>query len=205
MGDGDGKAEKLKSEKLKGEVRVIAPGFARHEKGSDLLQEAIKLMGSKAAGAKFVFQWQEDFPMPTGKMVSPDPELKAGGAVEYLSAILTGEDYLQFLRSGDLVVLPYRSASYNRRVSRVSVEAALMGKPIVYTRDTWSAEVAAMAGCGVEIPEETPTAIATGIEEGLAGIEQLQQKAERGAEAVRDYYSVTQFRALLVQEKESEV
>jgi len=185
-------------------VTVIAPGFARHEKGSDLLQDAIKIVREKAKGrARFVLQWQEDFPMPDGTMVRPDEGLKRSGDVDYLGDILTGSQYLEFLASGDLVVLPYRSNSYSRRVSRVSVEAALMAKPIVYTRDTWSAEVAEMAGCGVEVSEETPASIALAILSALEQIGDLRARAASGASAVRGYYCVAQFRKQLEAEVEN--
>ena len=187
-------------------ITVIAPGFARHEKGSDLLQEAIKILKTEEgnrgtdAKAKFVLQWQEDFTMPDGTIVKPNPELIDWGRVVFLPDILVGNDYLNFLRSGDLVVLPYRGSSYNRRVSRVSVEAALLGKPIVYARDTWSAEVAEMASCGVEIADESPEAISAAIVSALAQIDDLTLRAAAGAKAVRDYYSVANFRALLQRE-----
>jgi glycosyltransferase involved in cell wall biosynthesis len=182
-------------------VTVIAPGFARHEKGSDLLQDAIKIVREKAkGGACFVLQWQEDFPMPDGTMMRPDEGLKQSGDVDYLGDILTGSQYFEFLAGGDIVVLPYRSASYSRRVSRVSVEAAFMGKPIVYTRNTWSAEVAEMAGCGVEVSEETPASIAHAILSALEQVDGLRARAASGASAVRGYYCVAQFRRQLAAE-----
>jgi glycosyltransferase involved in cell wall biosynthesis len=189
-------------------IVVIAPGFARHEKGTDLLQEAIKIIKSGKCGlgvadrsVRFVLQWQEDFTFPDGTTARPDEELKRTGDVEYLGGILVGSQYLNFLKSGDLVVLPYRSHSYSRRVSRVSVEAALLGKPIIFTRNTWSAEVAEMAGCGVEVPEETPEAIASAILSALSNIERLRVCAAIGARVVLEYYSVAQFRTLLQKEK----
>lgn len=182
-------------------ITVIAPGFARHEKGSDLLQEAIKIVREKASGkVRFVLQWQEDFPMPDGTMMRPDEGLKQSGDVDYLGDILTGSQYFEFLASGDVVVLPYRSHSYSRRVSRVSVEAALMGRPIVYTRNTWSAEVAEMAGCGVEASEETPDSIAVAIMSAMEQVDDLRARAATGASAVRGYYCVAQFRRQLAAE-----
>jgi glycosyltransferase involved in cell wall biosynthesis len=187
-------------------ILVVAPGFARHEKGSDLLQRAIKLLktgecGSLSTGrpVRFVLQWQEDFAMPDGSMQRPDRELVGWQGIQYLQDILTGQDYWDFLMGGDLVVLPYRLKSYGLRVSRVSVEAALLGKPIIFSRGTWSGEVAELAGGGCEIEEETPESIARSIVRALKNFDVLKAEASLGAHRVRDFYSVGHFRRLLLE------
>jgi hypothetical protein len=76
----------------------------------------------------------------------------------------------------------------------------LMGKPIAYTRNTWSAEVAEMAGCGVEVSEETPASIALAILSALEQVDGLRARAASGASAVRGYYCVAQFRRQLAAE-----
>jgi glycosyltransferase involved in cell wall biosynthesis len=186
-------------------VVVTAPGYARYEKGSDLLQGAIKILLKKMRDdmevprLRFVLQWQEEFVTPEGEMVSPNPELKASPDVEFLDGIRVGEAYLDVLRGADLIALPYRCRAYNRRVSRISVEAALMGKPIVYMRHTWSGEVAELAECGAEIPEETPEAIAEALLQAARNLPWLAEKARTGRNKVAEFYSVETFRKILLQ------
>ena len=227
-------------------VLVVAPGLARYEKGSDIFQEAIKLILSNevasgerrvtsaqnqsAAGlsepvtnyslpvtaalptsvpraslfvtavgrsVKFVMQWPEDFDLPDGRRCPPDPDLLKDERVQFSKDLLTGESYWDFLQQADVIVLPYRSESYRARVSRVAIEAAMLGKPMVYTKGTWISEVVAMGGAGVAIAEETPQSLAEAIQMAIGDLDMLQSEAERGVARVREFYSVSSFHRLL--------
>ena len=51
-------------------ITITCPGFARYEKGNDLLQEAIKIILSRPSGnsCRFVMQWPKVFEMPDGTL-----------------------------------------------------------------------------------------------------------------------------------------
>ena len=220
-------------------VVVLAPGLARYEKGSDLMQAAIRLLLQKAETLKseklkegcgapkdrrseigdrglressnlvpssattggwplrFVMQWPEDFDLPDGRRCAPDPDLLKDERVKFSKDLLTGEAYWDFLQQADVIVLPYRSGSYRARVSRVAIEAAMLGKPMVYTKGTWISEVVAMGGAGVAIAEETPQSLAEAIQMAIGDLDMLQSEAERGVARVREFYSVSSFHRLL--------
>jgi glycosyltransferase involved in cell wall biosynthesis len=207
-------------------VVVVAPGFARYEKGSDLMQAAIRLVLQKAETLKleklksldagrstldsyascsplpalrFVLQWPEDFDLPDGRRCGPNPDLLKDERVKFSKDLLTGEAYWDFLQQADVIVLPYRSESYRARVSRVAIEAAMLGKPMVYTKGTWISEVVAMGGAGVAIAEETPQSLAEAIQMAIGDLDTLQSEAERGVARVRNFYSVSSFHHLLVE------
>jgi hypothetical protein len=225
---------------------VVAPGLARYEKGSDIFQEAIKLILSNevasgelrvtsaqnqsAAGlfepvtnyslpataalptcvprdpffvpalarsVKFVMQWPEDFDLPDGRRCAPNPDLLKDERVEFSKDLLTGDAYWDFLQRADVIVLPYQSKSYRARVSRVAIEAAILCKPMVYTKKTWISEVVAMGGAGVAIAEETPQSLAEALQMAVGDLDTLQSEAERGVARVRNFYSVSSFHHLL--------
>jgi hypothetical protein len=220
-------------------VLVVAPGLARYEKGSDMMQAAIRLLLQKAETLKseklkegcsapkdrrseigdrglressnlvpssattggrtlkFVMQWLEDFDLPDGRRCAPDPDLLKDERVKFSKDLLTGEAYWDFLRQADVVVLPYRSESYRARVSRVAIEAAILGKPMVYSKDTWISEVVAMGAAGVAIAEETPQSLAEAIQMAIGDLDMLQSEAECGVARVRNFYSVSAFHHLL--------
>ena len=209
-------------------VVVLAPGLARYEKGSDIFQEAIKLILSNKVASekwrvargenqvqpvtryqqpltvagrsvKFVMQWPEDFDLPDGRRCAPDPDLLKDDRVKFSKDLLTGEAYWDFLQQADVIVLPYRSESYRARVSRVAIEAAIIGKPMVYTKGTWISEVVAMVGAGVAIAEETPQSLAEAIQMAIGELDMLQSEAECGVARVRKFYSVSSFHYLLVE------
>jgi glycosyltransferase involved in cell wall biosynthesis len=207
-------------------VVVVAPGLARYEKGSDILQEAIKLILSKEVASgerrvtrvedkaqhlprdplfepvigrsvKFVMQWPEDFDLPNGRRCRPDPDLLQDERVKFSTDLLTGDAYWDFLRQADVVVLPYRIEAYWARVSRVAIEAAMLGKPMVYTGKTWIHEVAQLVGAGVPVADETPEGLAGALLRVISELERHQVAAADGVERVREFYSVSGFHRLL--------
>jgi hypothetical protein len=145
----------------------------------------------------FLMQWPEDFDLPDGSRCAPDSDLLKDERVKFSKDLLTGEAYWDFLQQADVVVLPYRSESYRARVSRVAIEAAMLGKPMVYTKGTWISEVVAMGGAGVAIAEETPQSLAEAIQMAIGDLDTLQSEAERGVAQVLDFYSVSSFHHLL--------
>ena len=182
-------------------IRIVAPGVARYEKGSDLLQAAIKRWlashNREETAVNFILQWPESFALPNGEICEPDPQLLADTRVEFCSGLLTGDSYVDFLRQADLIVLPYRAAAYHARVSRVAIEAARLGKPIIYTEQTWIREVANRVGTGVAFTTESAEAIAEAISIALQRIDELKHLAEQGSKHVRDFYTTSKFRGLL--------
>ena len=193
------KAETLKSEKLK--EGCGAPKDRRSEIGDRGLRESSNLVPSSATTGgwplRFVMQWPEDFDLPDGRRCAPDPDLLKDERVQFSKDLLTDEAYWDFLQQADVIVLPYRSESYRARVSRVAIEAAILGKPMVYTKGTWISEVVAMGGAGVAIAEETPQSLAEAIQMAIGDLDMLQSEAESGAPQVLEFYSVSSFHRLL--------
>lgn len=180
-------------------LTITCPGFARHEKGTDLFQEAIKILLSRPDADRFhfVLQWPEPFAMPDGTIIGPDPALIKDSRVEFLNQNLNSEKYSALLSRTDLILLPYRRSSYHHRVSRVAIEAAGRGIPIIYTKETWLEEVADLSGCGVEIAYETAEEVAKSISKAADEVSDIAIRAGIGADRVREYNSVATLRQLL--------
>ena len=180
-------------------LTITCPGFARHEKGTDLFQEAIRILLARpdADRFRFVFQWPEPFAMPYGTMLGPNPLLIADQRVEFLNQNLNSDEYAALLARTDLILLPYRRSSYHHRVSRVAIEAAGRGIPMIYTKGTWSEEVAELAGCGVDIADESAEEVANSILKGSDEVSDLAIRAGVGADRVRKYHSGATLRQLL--------
>jgi glycosyltransferase involved in cell wall biosynthesis len=181
-------------------LTIICQGFARHEKGTDLFQDAIRILLARPDADRFhfVLQWPEPFAMPDGSMLGPHPNLLSDHRVEFLNQNLNTDEYEALLARTDLVILPYRRNSYNHRVSRVAIEAAGRGIPIIYTTGTWSEEVAELSGCGVPISEESADEVADSILHAAEKLPTLKNRAEAGAARVMEYHSVPMLRRLLL-------
>ncbi|MEI6537017.1 MAG: glycosyltransferase, partial [Verrucomicrobiaceae bacterium] len=182
-------------------ITITCPGFARHEKGNDLLQEAIEILlaGPDSERLRFVVQWPEPFAMPDGSMLAPDPALVSDPRVEFLNYNLDSEAYEVLLARTDLVVLPYRRNSYHQRVSRVAIEAASRGIPLVYMADTWSAEVAALAGDGSKVDDESHQAVVSALRRATCGLTSLRETVHAGAADVASFHSAEGFRRRLLE------
>jgi glycosyltransferase involved in cell wall biosynthesis len=175
-------------------------GFARHEKGSDLLQEAILLIRHQhpEVRIRFLIQWLDDFRTPDGILVTRHPTLLQDPAVEYITRSLTGEEYHHFLGQTDAMVLPYRAASYYARVSRVAIEAASLGIPLVYTRQTWMEELVTEFGAGEGFRNEDIEDLVGAILKMAREIDTFSCHARNRRELVLQHYCPEHFRSWLL-------
>ncbi len=178
-------------------TRIICPGFARYEKGSDLLLEAIRQIADTplAERIEFILQWPDKatFALADGTQLARDETLTEGGLVRYVETSLGGLDYWNFLASGNLLVLPYRRNPYTTRLSRVAIEAMLLGKPVVYPDRSWLASAIEAHGAGVSFPGEQPKTLSEAIETAVNRLPALREAAERAAPSARHHYSARRF------------
>jgi len=181
-------------------LTITCPGFARHEKGADLFQDAIHILLARpdAERFRFVLQWPELFAMPDGSILGPDKEFSSDYRVEFLNINLDASEYETLLARTDLILLPYRRSSYHHRVSRVAIEAAGRGIPLIYTEGTWSGEVAELAGCGVPIRAESAEEVAKSLEEAMNQVSILSSQALSRALLVRKFHSVETLRRVII-------
>lgn len=182
-----------------GMITLTCPGFARHEKGTDLLQEAIlKLLDDEQVkNTRFILQWPKPFEMPDGTELKPRESLIKHPRVVFRNENLNASEYESLLRESDIILLPYRRESYHNRVSRVAIEGAGRGKPLVYMSGTWSAEVAEITKAGVPVKEESAEALAEAIRQSVLYFNSLRLEAEAHADDLIQYHSVQRFRQLM--------
>ncbi len=183
------------------EIVLSCLGFARYEKGSDLLQAAILRVREQRldlARVRFVIQWLDDFQGPGGVRFGREPALLADPGVEFLSRSFTPPEYRAQLARTDGMILPYRARSYYARVSRVAIEAAMLGIPMVYTRDTWLEELARDGGAGLGFKDENLEELTGQIIRLVDELAVWRQAAREGATAIRKLYSPESFRECLL-------
>jgi hypothetical protein len=186
-------------------ITITCPGFARYEKGNDLLQDACRQLFTllPRLQVQVISQWPHPFSMPDGTIAMADPALIADGRYHLINTALDRNSYSALLAKSDLIVLPYRRSSYHNRVSRVAIEAALHGVPLVYMSGTWIEEVVELTSAGVPIPSETAEAVATALHTGITQLPILQTQAYQAKAKVINFYSADQFRQLLRKQLQS--
>ena len=173
-------------------------GAARHEKGSDVLQTAIRLLLEADPGipARFAFQWLGDFHDEQGRVVSLDPWLKAHPKVCIIENYFAEGEYMEQLDRTDVIVLPYRGA-YRLRVSRVVIEAMTLGKPVVVTARTTLQDQAQGQGVAEVCEEGCPEGLALAMRIMLGRYESASREATERVRKVSSEFSVHSFRQRL--------
>ncbi len=174
--------------------RFVCPGFARAEKGSDVLQDAIRLGREQLStlNAVFVFQWKIDGEFQRADLATErrDEELERAGLVEYEDKVLSGHDYWEFLGDSDLLILPYRCDPYTTRLSRVTIEAMQVGRPIIYPKGSWLEFAIEQDGVGLGFEDGSANSLLMTIKEAAAQLDELKERAlEKAAEARASYSS----------------
>ena len=174
-------------------------GPARHEKGSDILQTALKtaLAAPSVARVRFAMQWIDSFRDDRGSLISRAPELEANPRVEFINRFFQDGEYAQRLAATHALLLPYRASSYALRVSRVVIEAMVNGLPVVATRGTTLAQQAEQFGSAELCEDGDAGSLTAAIGSLAADFPQRQAAASQRMAAARAHFSVANFRALL--------
>lgn len=169
-------------------------GFARHEQGVDVLMRALEILQRRGElTAEFRVLWPQGFPMPDGVWMDRHMFEHLRPNVRFIECSLSPTEYIQALAETDWLILPYRSDSYEGRCSRVSIEACVMGIPVIYTKGTDLETVLATNGAGIGVVEEDPEALADGILEALIHNDLYQRAAKDQRMSAIEYFSGYQF------------
>lgn len=173
-------------------------GAARHEKGSDVLQAAIRLVLERdpEIPARFAFQWLGNFVDSEGKLMTLDPWLKAHPKVDVIEHYFAEGGYARQLAATDVMVLPYRDA-YRLRVSRVVIEAMSLGKPLIVTSDTTLHDQAESHGVAEACKDGCVEGLAAAIKSMLRRYESAARTAAERIGNVCSEFSVRAFREKL--------
>jgi glycosyltransferase involved in cell wall biosynthesis len=170
-------------------------GPARFEKGIDLFQSAIHRFQTlrPEARARFVIQWNMPIYMEDGSELRPDPTLIGNPNVDLIDRPMTSAEYGEALTGLDCMVLPYRREAYAARISGVAVEALTAGIPVIYTANTWVADLVSDYGAGLEVPDGDIDALASAMAQSWDQRIELDELARSRAGSARDAQSPESF------------
>jgi glycosyltransferase involved in cell wall biosynthesis len=223
---------KLKTPPMEAAKTLASPiifgcyGAARWEKGSDVFQEAIKLILKNevvsekwpvaggdnhlapvthdllpvAAGSRslrFAIQWVEDFTDDHGHLVKLDPWLKNHPQVEVIGRYFEGGEYERQLERTDVMVLPYRSP-YRLRVSRVVIEAMMHDMPVIATHGTTLFEQAEEFGEVVGCEDGNAESLARAILEGYTKFNDFHEFTEFKKNVLTNHFSIANFKNIQI-------
>ncbi len=183
-------------------LRIASLGFARHERGTDLLLQAIPLirqqLESHSLSIQFVLQWIDPFTDPEGRVYTlADARVALGPQDVLLSQALDGVKYLAELAQVDVMILPYRASSYRIRTSRLALECACTGIPMVCSEGTWAADAMQRWGAGATFQNQHAQDLARAVVQVVRELDSFRQKAKAQQSLARADFSDEAFLAAL--------
>lgn len=181
-------------------LRLGCYGFARYEKGSDILKAAIQkcLNHHPKTAPRFCIQWVDPFDLPDGTRCTSDDLRQYPDQVQIIDRPLLGDDYQVLLAQTDCMVLPYRNSSYHARVSRVALEAVCLGIPMIYTKEGWLEEIVNDYGAGIGIHDEQVDDLVEAIATLTTHYDEICQRAIARQTKAQAYFSGATFCNLLL-------
>ena len=176
-------------------------GFTRYDKGVDVLQSAIKLLSPPIGQRemRFAIQWTGDYKLPDGSWIRKDAALENSPLVQYIPAFSASDEYYKWIARTDIMVLPYRKDFYYDKLSRVAIDGALAGMPIVYPAGTWLESFVRDHAAGVAFEPENPQSLAQAIQKTLENFSDLKSLADARKEKTCEAFSARTFFNLIAE------
>jgi len=167
-------------------------GSARHEKGSDLLVDAVDEFCRRYPDSRVRFVLQS-----VGGDAEHWEKMEGNPKVRLIPVYFADDEYIRQVQATDVLLLPYRRSSYSLRVSRVVIEAMVHGIPVVTTRGTTLASQAEESGAAVLCEGENVESLVAAIHEMELNFFKYNQIAERQRDKACEVFSIRKFRETL--------
>lgn len=184
----------------KGPMVIGSYGPPRHEKGSDVLLEAVSryLEATDRQDVQFAVQWTEDFKLPDGTKVTVPDDLKSDRRFVCIDHVFAAGEYADWLKRTSIVVLPYRD-DYALRGSRVVLEAMIHGIPVVVSAKTTLADHMSRFGAGILTFGNDASILCEALRQAIDSADHFTSKARDKTTVAQLEFSVANFRGLLIE------
>lgn len=165
FGDTDAAAlAKLPKARPNAPIKVLFPGGARKEKGFVL---SVGACAELSGSSDFTCALRARIDRVSGQELAEalaSLRVSKGDTVEILDADLSDEQFVDMIRTADIIVIPYLSEAFRRRTSGILVDAILLGKPVVVLKGTWLGDIVEAGGIGV-CADPDPISLAAAVRE----------------------------------------
>lgn len=161
----------------KARPRILFPVGARYEKGYMLAVEACAALSETG---------EFDLCLRTRLEAADEKMCAAVAALDPAKVTLEDrdfgeDDFVDWLASADVIVVPYLPEAFSNRTSGMLVDAMLLGVPVVVVKQTWLADEVTQTGAGFAV-EPTSEDLAQGIQTVLANYSRYTAATRAAAE-----------------------
>ncbi|WP_439525443.1 glycosyltransferase [Roseovarius mucosus] len=174
-------------------LRAVFPGGTRKEKGFALATGACALLADDpdlrlGLRARIDRVSGKDLEDALQSMIA-----EVGTKVDILGDDMSDEEFIDMIRTADILVIPYLSEAFRRRTSGILVDAFLLGKPVVVLKNTWLSDIVEAGHIGL-CADPDPVSLAAAVK----AVAQRYAEFLPGLSKVRaDYRSTHSWRALV--------
>ena len=145
-------------------LRAVFPGGTRKEKGFALSTGACALL---ANDPDLRLRLRARIDRVSGKDLEDALQsmtAEVGTKVDILGDDMSDDEFIDMIRTADIVVIPYLSEAFRRRTSGILVDAFLLGKPVVVLKNTWLSDIVKAGHIGL-CADPDPAALASAVRE----------------------------------------
>jgi glycosyltransferase involved in cell wall biosynthesis len=176
-------------------LSLVVAGHFGHRKGLGLIPGIIKEISQRGIEVQWkiwgTFYPEKDSPGFTELV----PLAKRQSNISLVTSSDGLKEHDEFLKSGDLAILPYSPEVYRECGSGIAEEAALLGLPYVAPKVPFSAE-AVSAGAAVTFDEWTAEGIASAVAKAVNTFPELSRCSDNYALRVQEQLKETRKRFL---------
>ncbi|WP_413173124.1 hypothetical protein [Anabaena azotica] len=164
------------------EIKCWWPGTPRMEKGWDKIKSLVTANSDLAKHIHLVAAQSSELLQSIN-----------GVQVKLIANYLTEEEYLHWLKTSDIILLPYDNVAYSERTSGIFTECIIAGKIPIVTQGTWMAKELIKHGLNELIIDwSQPTLIVEQII-NIAKSEVLKYKIEAMQTDYQNFHSIENY------------
>jgi glycosyltransferase involved in cell wall biosynthesis len=172
-------------------TNIVYLGDARTEKGYQHLPAVAEELRMELISGSVRMILQSNFNLPGGEPGIHDAYciLAKYPNVVLLNDPMEDESYLKWMRSADLILLPYQADRYIFRTSGILAEAIHAGVPVIVPRGTWLSEQIVRHGAGVMYGAPIPQDLCAAVRLALENLPQLRARAAERRESFIQFHN----------------
>jgi len=163
-------------------LRVLFPSGMSREKGFAESVDAGKMLSTQLGNTGEVVVRALVRPNSAKDLVALSETIELDSNCKRSSDVMTDNQFADFIKSGDIIVLPYCAPDFSERTSGLLIDALMSAQPVVVCQGTWLANIASKYDFGIVVPPHNAEAICKAVQKIAGEINLYRNLARRARE-----------------------
>jgi len=181
--DADIEGQSLNNERAaETKLRVLFPSGMSWEKGFAESVAAAKMLSMQPGSVEEIVIRAFVRPNSPAKLVELAETIEQNVRCKRSSDVMTDSQFADFMKSGDIVVLPYSAPDFAERTSGLLIDALMSGQPVVVCQGTWLASIVSKYDFGISVAPNNAEEICKAVRKIAAEMRLYRDLARRARE-----------------------